>query len=100
METKNLKPEIDNTPTRLGRVPSTPAVQCDPVAELGAPVLALDHQADGADEGARLFADDCKRRTGPFDPGGSVKPDPFSCSAVRIGVWDVEGCVGDLAHPR
>src|SRR6185503_7767313 len=99
MESEVAESKIDHTLARLGRVPPSPAVEGDPVAELGATVLPLDDKADRAHEGGRLLPDDGERRAGAVDPGWRVQADPFRRPAVGIGVRDVERGVGNLAHP-
>src|SRR6266480_1367685 len=52
VESQDPKAEIDHFLARLGRVTTVPAVERNPVSKLCAAVLALDYQADRADQGA------------------------------------------------
>jgi len=88
--------EIDHALAGLGRVSATPAVQGNPVAELGTAVLSLDDEADRADEGGSFLPDDGERCAAPVDPCGGVQTDPFCRAAVRVGVGDVESGVRNL----
>jgi len=96
VESEIAESEIDHALARLGRVSATPAVEGDPVAELGAAVLSLDDEADCADERGGFLPDNSERRAAAVDPGRSVQADPFRCAAVGIGVGDVESGVRNL----
>src|SRR5206468_3920179 len=59
---------------------------------------AFDHETDRADERTGLSADDGESGTGAIDPGRTVQSNPFSGSAVRVRMRNVERRVGDFTH--
>src|SRR5437762_6594625 len=98
MQAENRESKVDESPARLGRITAIPAIERDPVSQLGTPVLALDHERDGADERAGFPADDRVGSTGAIIPGGTMKANPLGCATVRIRVGNIERSVGDLSH--
>ena len=64
MHAEEFESEVQESLARLGGVSIVPAVASDPVAELGAPVLALDHETDCADQLAGFCLDDRKSGVG------------------------------------
>src|SRR5438552_18382381 len=94
MEPEKLETEINQATARFSRITAVPAVQCYPVTEFGAAVLAFDHQTDRPDQRSGLPADNRERRTRPIDPGRTMQPDPLCGSAGGGRVRGVERGAG------
>lgn len=99
VKTEGLEAEVDEALAGLRRIASIPAIDSDPVPELGAPMFALNEEADDTDQGTSPGADHSKGYAGAIDPRRAVLSDPFFGTAMRIRMRNVEGRVGDLTKP-
>ena len=97
---QEFEAEIEESLACLCGVSVVPSVASNPIAKLGAPVLAFDHETDRADQLARFCLDDRECCAGAVGPGGQVAFDPGRRCADRIRVRDVERGVRDLTHTR
>lgn len=98
VEAKNLKTEGDQALVGLSGVALVPPIQRYPVAQLGAAVLAIDHETRHADKTAARGLDDREGGGAAVLPRRSVGENPLGRNSMGVRVRDGESRVGDLAH--